>query len=203
MNYPSQLEADLQQRFPGAAIRVINRGKSGEDAQEELARLDHDVVAEHPDLAIWQLGTNAVLRHDDPGADGERIERGIGLMRQNGTDVVLMDLQYAPRVLARPAYPQMEQAIADAAGHAHAGLFRRFDIMREWATVQPNDSQPMVGADGLHMTDRGYACISAALAEALGWNWWSQERARHHGPGATVAGLASPVEAGSPVPPAQ
>ena len=66
-SYPSRLEAELRKRFPQVDIRVINRGKGGEDAPEELARLERDVIAEHPDLVIWQLGTNAVLRRDDLG----------------------------------------------------------------------------------------------------------------------------------------
>src|SRR5690242_11650592 len=52
LSYPSRLEAELKERFPAIAIRVINRGKGGEDAPEELARLDRDVIALHPDLVI-------------------------------------------------------------------------------------------------------------------------------------------------------
>jgi len=54
LSYPSRLEAALRDRFPGIDIRVINRGKGGEDVTEELARLDRDVIAEHPELVIWK-----------------------------------------------------------------------------------------------------------------------------------------------------
>ena len=69
MSYPSRLEQELKDRYPGAEIRVINHGVGGQDVGEELTRLDRDVLAEHPDLVIWQLGTNAVLRRDDLSAD--------------------------------------------------------------------------------------------------------------------------------------
>src|SRR3954447_10389163 len=39
-SYPSRLEAELRKRFPDVDIRVINRGKGGEDAPDELARLE-------------------------------------------------------------------------------------------------------------------------------------------------------------------
>ena len=81
LSYPSRLQAELRGAFPASTIRVINRGKGGEDAGEELARLDRDVVAEHPDLVIWQLGTNAVLRRDDLAADGELMRRGVELLK--------------------------------------------------------------------------------------------------------------------------
>ena len=57
-----------------------------------------DVVALHPDLVIWQVGTNAVLRRDDLSADGESLRAGVAMLKNAGIDVVLMDLQYAPRV---------------------------------------------------------------------------------------------------------
>src|SRR5258708_39684625 len=83
LDYPSRLEADLHLRFPTVDIRVINRGKSGEDAPEELARLDSDVVALHPDLAIWQVGTNAVLRRDGFDTDGDWMRQGVALLKHN------------------------------------------------------------------------------------------------------------------------
>src|SRR5947207_7184603 len=119
--YPSRLEAELKDRFPAISIRVINRGKGGEDVAEEFARLERDVIAEHPHLVIWQVGTNAVLRRDDLTADEELIERGIALLKASGSDVVLMDMQFAPRVIARPAYAQMVQVIANVAKSANVG----------------------------------------------------------------------------------
>lgn len=181
LSYPGRLEAELKARFPWAVIRVINRGKGGDDVPEELARLNQDVIALHPDLVIWQVGTNAVLRRDDLSADRELIERGIARLQASGSDVVLMDMQYAPRVIARPAYAEMEKLIANAAKSAKVGLFRRFETMRHWqAASQADDAtiaETMVGPDGLHMTDRGYFCLAANLAEALAWNWWSQQDA--------------------------
>jgi acyl-CoA thioesterase I len=196
LSYPSRLEAELKARFPAIAIRVINRGKGGDDVAEELVRLNQDVIALHPDLVIWQLGTNAVLRRDDLSADRELIERGVAQLKASGSDVVLMDMQYAPRVIARPAYAEMEQLIGNAVTSAQVGLFRRFEIMRHWQSVSQSDAAPMaetmVGQDGLHMNDRGYFCLAVTLADALAWNWWSQEGADERPSAARIAGWAGP-----------
>src|SRR3954447_14372503 len=173
LNYPSRLEAELKERFPGHEIRVINRGKGGEDVREELARLEAEVISEHPDLVIWQLGTNAVLRRDDLAADGELLRRGVELLERSGADIVLMDPQYAPRVLGRPGLGEMLRLIADIAKEARVGLFRRFEVMR-WQAAQP-DASAMVGADGLHMNDRGYGCLAAELADSLAANWQAHQ----------------------------
>jgi len=187
--YPSRLEAELKERFRATAIRVVNRGKGGQDAAEELARLDADVIAEHPDLVIWQVGTNAVLRRDDLAADRELIEQGVGELKSSGSDVVLMDMQYAPRVVARPRYLEMERLLAGAAKSAGVGLFRRFDIMRYWHEQSADTGDAMVGVDGLHMTDRGYHCLAVTLADALVANWAAHLPAAAKPPLSAVAGL--------------
>ncbi|MGI9024370.1 MAG: SGNH/GDSL hydrolase family protein, partial [Burkholderiaceae bacterium] len=61
-NYPSRLAAVLAGRNPQAKIEILNRGINGEDARENVARLEHDVIGARPDLVIWQTGTNAILR---------------------------------------------------------------------------------------------------------------------------------------------
>src|SRR3954454_19949024 len=167
--YPSRLEAELRKRFPDIDIRVINRGKGGEDAPDELARLEHDVVDDDPDLVIWQIGTNAALRGLDPAVERDVLRRGIAAIKQSAADVVLMDLQYAPRVLAAPSYTVMEKLIAETAERNQVGLFRRFEIMRHWLSAAPAEAvpeavpgavpdgiTPAISADGLHMTDRSY-----------------------------------------------
>jgi acyl-CoA thioesterase I len=173
MSYPSRLEQELKDRFPAVEIRVLNRGVGGQDVPEEILRLSKDVIAEHPDLVIWQVGTNAVLRRDSLDADQKLIRRGVDLIKQEGADLVLMDLQYAPRVLARPAWDEMERIIEDIANRTHVGLFRRFQVMQEWDRRQQLAPAAMIGPDGLHMTDASYACLASELAEALAWNWWS------------------------------
>ncbi|HEV2189660.1 MAG TPA: SGNH/GDSL hydrolase family protein [Stellaceae bacterium] len=187
--YPSQLQEALSAHFPGVDIHVINRGISGQDAPEEVARLSADVVALHPDLVIWQVGTNAVLRRDNLAADGESMRAGIALLKNAGIDVVLMDLQYAPRVLDRSAFGVMEDLIADTANETHVGLFRRFALMRYWERMHPSDAPPLIGADGLHMTDAGYACLASDLAAALEANWRSEEKLARRAHGA-IDGLA-------------
>jgi len=190
LSYPSRLEAELRNRVPGVDVRVVNRGKGGEDAAEELDRLKRDVIAEAPDLVLWQVGTNGVLRRDDVEIDEVLLRRGVALLQQSGTDIVLMDMQYAPKVVERPAYAAMEQLIAEIAHHTHVGLFRRFALMQYWQAKHRPDAPPMIGADGLHMTDAGYGCLAAGLAEALASNWSHSDLVqRAAGVSAEVAGL--------------
>jgi lysophospholipase L1-like esterase len=61
-SYPSRLEVELKARFPHLDIQVLNRGVNGEEMPDMLARFEKAVLAENPDLVLWQVGTNSVLR---------------------------------------------------------------------------------------------------------------------------------------------
>jgi acyl-CoA thioesterase I len=164
--YPAQLEARLAAARPGAAIRVLNRGVGGEDAEEMLARLDEDVLYHEPALVIWQVGVNAALRQGDPARFAALLEQGIRRIRAAGAEVVLMDSQRGPWARHAPNAPAFDAALAAAAREPGVALFSRGRLMDRWsAGGAPPDA--MLAADGLHHNDRGYACLAAALAESL------------------------------------
>ncbi len=54
---------------------MINRGIGGQDAAEELARLDADVLAIRPQAVIWQVGANGALRNVDPALFHELVSQ--------------------------------------------------------------------------------------------------------------------------------
>ncbi len=164
--YPARLEALLRAALPGRVVRVLNRGVGGQDVGEMLARLDADVLAERPQLVVWQAGANAALRGMDPGAFRDTLADGVARLRANGTDVVLMDSQLAPAVLSRPLHPRIAAATRDVAAAWSVPVFSRAGLMRAWEAAGA-PPPVMLHADGLHHNDRGYACVAEALAEAI------------------------------------
>lgn len=165
--YPSRLEAELKAQFPQAPIKVLNRGVGGEDAVQMLGRLDHDVVAEQPDLIIWQVGTNAVLQDHKLSGEAPLIREGIARMKATGADVVLMDSQYAPKVIAKPDAAGMLRLIGAEAKANSTGLFQRFAIMQKWHTEDGIPFATSLSPDGLHMNDWSYGCIARLLSAAI------------------------------------
>ncbi len=165
-SYPSRLERELRQRFPGSSIKVINLGMNGEDAADMMARMD-SVLEPKPDLVIWQLGTNTVLRDGSVPAVGELLQTGIARIKKTGADVLLIDPQFAPRVNAKPAVNDMVGLIAYVAKQAHVPVFRRYVAMRHWHDDQAIAFDRFIVADGLHMTDWGYSCLARLLADNI------------------------------------
>ena len=72
-----------------------------------LKRFDTAVVAAKPDLVIWQLGTNSVLRDHQLADHGAAIRAGLAKIRATGADIVLIDPQFAPKVIVKPEAEHM------------------------------------------------------------------------------------------------
>lgn len=168
-NYPNRLAAQLRRQYPSADITVVNAGVGGEDAPEMMKRLQRQVIDVHPDLVIWQVGTNAVLRNLDPGDTAKLVEDGIRrIQAAGGTDIVLVDPQYSPAVNQRAeSAGKMVKLLGKVAELRHVGIFPRFEVMRDWHEKQAIPVEGFVIADGLHMNDWGYACFAQLLGDDI------------------------------------
>lgn len=165
-SYPARLEARLRAALPGAPVRVLNRGRGGEEVAEMLARLDRDVIAERPTLVVWQAGANAVLRGMPPETFRAALADGLSRLREAGIEVVLMDSQRAPRITGNPNHAVFDALMAGLSAEERVPLFSRARLMREWqAAGAPPDG--FLVEDGLHHNDRGYDCVAGALSRSL------------------------------------
>jgi len=164
--YPSQLEAELKAKLPGLPITVLNKGIGGEEANQMVARFDADVIDESPDLVVWQVGSNSVLlNHPAPGTI---IHEGVERLKSSGTEVVLMNPQYAPKIIAKGEAAQRSvDVITATARDEQIGLFDRFATMRYWYEQENLPFDQFMTADGLHMNDWGYACVAKLIANAI------------------------------------
>ncbi|MEA2965483.1 MAG: acyl-CoA thioesterase [Alphaproteobacteria bacterium] len=166
-SYPSRLADELGRRFPRHEITVLNRGVNGNEAADMLARLDTAVIAEKPDLVLWQVGTNSVLRDKPLLPHAPLLHEGLARLKATGADIVLIDPQYAPRVIAKSTCQGMVSLIATTAKAEHVSVFHRFELMRRWRESESLPFETFVSSDGLHMNDWSYACLAKALGVAI------------------------------------
>jgi lysophospholipase L1-like esterase len=158
----------LRRQYPSADITVVNRGQGGEDAAEMMKRLQTSVLDMKPDLVIWQVGTNAVLRNLDPAEIAKQVEEGIARIQAAGADLVLVDPQYSPKVTERgESASKMVHLLGKVAELRHVGFFPRFEVMRDWHEKQAIPIDTFVIPDGLHMNDWGYACFAQLLGDDI------------------------------------
>ena len=177
--YPERLLSFLQTEYPNAKIAVVNKGIGGQEAPIELQRFDTDVIAEKPDLVIWQVGTNAVWQSPDqnpppPSFDEttSAIRDGVAKLRaETQADVILMDLQYVPAVLT-PAKKDnaiaMVEVISELARDAGVNVFRRFAFMKGLYHVEQVSFDRMLDpTDDSRLHDSDWATERVAWAVKL------------------------------------
>lgn len=166
-SYPAQLARALREQWPDLKIVVINKGVGGEDAQQMLRRFETDVLPYDPQLVIWQVGSNYALLNRDMDTYTAILRKGVKQLQASDTDVILMDLQYAPQVLGKPVHRRVITAMGELANDLKVAVFRRFAIMRHWVTSGKYDMQDIVARDRLHMNDASYGCIGRLLADSV------------------------------------
>ena len=177
--YPERLGSLLQAKYPDVKITMVNKGICGQEAPIEFARFATDVIAEKPDLVIWQVGTNAVWQSPElnpPPPSFDETTRAIrdGLAQlhdETQADVILMDLQYVPAVLT-PAKKDkaiaMVEAIGELARDAGVNVFRRFAFMKGLHEVERVSFDRMVDpTDTSRLHDSDWATERLAWAVQL------------------------------------
>jgi lysophospholipase L1-like esterase len=166
-SYPAVLAIELHRRWPRLDVTVINKGIGGQTADQMLARFGTDVMPYHPQLVIWQTGSNSTLKGTAIDAYAATLRRGLRRLEAAKIDVVLMDPQYAPKVIAKPLHQRMIAALDAAADDFKVAVFHRYAVMRHWVTSGQRRMEDVVSRDRLHMNDISYGCIARLLADAL------------------------------------
>ena len=180
--YPARLELYLRKHFkdddhrPNIRIDVLNRGKGGEDAPQEVARFNEDIFADNPSLVLWQVGTNAVFRKEQFNFDEvvSKIVEGLNLLRGHPTmDVVLIDPQYVTAMLFddnAELSEKMVSAIRTAARDAKVNLFQRWALMRHWHVYNNASFEQLLAPDDelkLHQSDWSTMQVARTLRSVI------------------------------------
>jgi hypothetical protein len=174
--FPPRLEFAMRSDpyFYGRMIDVINRGFGAQEAPEEIARFECDVIAEAPALVIWQVGSNAVF-HDldhNPNDITAALDAGLSWLAPLPMDVVLMDLQRTTAIVGKMDLANnIENRILASADKAKVNVFKRWALMEQWVKdgmdVDKDLTDPEDTANHLHMSDWATGCATQALFEAI------------------------------------
>jgi len=168
--YPAQLQEDLEARLGKAghqSVTVINRGKGGDDSEAMARRIERDVLAEKPDLVVWQTGSNDPMTGVTVERFAELTRAGIRAIRATGADVILMDQQWCKRLSGTAGSEQYGEALHAVATELGVPVIRRNALMRAWVAKGLLTPTQMIGPDGLHMTDAGYDRLAKAASAQI------------------------------------
>lgn len=164
--YPSRLAADLSSLLPESPITVLNRGVGGEDIDDMMRRLPA-ILAERPDLVIWQTGSNDALRNVPIERFVAKTREGIAAVRAAGADVILMEPQLCRALDAKPSAETFRDAIRTIGVELGVPVIRRYELMQSWINRGLVTRARMMAGDGLHMADAGYALLATEVAHEI------------------------------------
>ena len=179
--FPQRLESILRKRFKDEHHKdrhfdVLNRGIGGEEAADELDRMQRDVIDERPSVVIWQVGTNAAWKKElDLDATAGKIREGLVMLAQAPVDIILMDLQYVPALLvpdkierARKMVRLIDEAAAGAT--VPVNVFKRFDFMQQWHEAEKISFDRIVDTGDehrLHHSDWSVMRLAWTMADVM------------------------------------
>lgn len=173
-SYPARLEAALRERLEGVTINVktdLKPKKTSAEIADGIAQIIEKMPQDtKPALTIWQTGTVDSMRGVDPDDFRSALDTGVANLQAAGTDVLLMNLQYSPRMETMLTVVPYLDTMRVVAQQRDVPLFDRFSIMRYWSDAGDFD---LFGAThGFGVAKRVHNCIgrslSALIVEASG-----------------------------------
>jgi acyl-CoA thioesterase-1 len=150
------LTAVLETRLKasGYDVKLINAGVSGDTSAGGLARLDWS-LADHPQAAIIELGSNDALRGQSPSETEKNLAAILARLKSEHVSILLTGMK-APRNLG-PEYAAQFDAIYPRLAREYGVLFYPFIL--DGVAANPKLNQ----ADGIHPNPAGVKIIADRL----------------------------------------
>ncbi|HUO89973.1 MAG TPA: arylesterase [Rhizomicrobium sp.] len=147
-DFTAVLEARL--RAEHLDVKLINAGVSGDTSAGGLSRVDWS-LADHPDAAIVELGSNDALRGQSPDQTEKNISAVLAKLKAAHLPVLLIGMK-APRNLG-PEYAAQFDPIYPKLAKAYGAIL--YPFMLDGVALNPRLNQ----ADGIHPNPAGVKVI--------------------------------------------
>ncbi|MCD7729589.1 MAG: GDSL-type esterase/lipase family protein [Clostridia bacterium] len=171
--YVKILSDKLRPIYPDMDIQLLNKGVSGNEVCDVLARVNRDVIEEHPDACVLMIGINNVIHQFKIGKqlDLKQFERDynelLDKIKEAGITLICLEpfLMPAPdKLRMRPLFNK-ELEIIHRIAVEKADEFVAYDEMFNGLA----DSIPYTqySEDGVHPTHRGSRLIADTAIKAI------------------------------------
>jgi acyl-CoA thioesterase I len=147
---PAVLEARLKAK--GIDATVTNAGVSGDTSAGGLARIDWS-LADHPNAAIVELGSNDALRGIDPATTEKNLSAILAKLQAAHIPVLLLGMR-APKNFG-PEYEAKFNAIYPKLAKEYEGNVLLYPFVLDGVALNPKLNQ----ADGIHPNPAGVQII--------------------------------------------
>lgn len=169
MSYPARTEAALREALAGVTVGIktdLRPKKTAAEAAQNFGQIIEKLPPDQkPDLVIWQTGTVDAIRGVDPDDFRTALDTGIEALQKAGPEVLLMNLQYNPRMETMLSVGPYNDTIRVVGQQHEVPIFDRFSIMRHWNDA--GDFDLFGSVHGYGMAKRVHDCIGRALAAMI------------------------------------
>lgn len=164
-SFPYRMAEALQAARPNLQVQLTVRGGRGLTAEAMLPLLRQALKTRHFHLVLWQTSTVEAVHGDSPDAMQSALEEGAERVLDSGADLVLVDSQFSRFLRANVDLEPYQSALQQIATMPDIVVFRRFDLMRDWAHDGHIDLERAGRADRPRMIARLHTCLGQALAQ--------------------------------------
>lgn len=162
---PPLLEQVLERSINGLDIEIINRGFSGELAQASGTRIRIEVALTHPDVVLWQVGTNDAFAQV-PVEDFEAsVRETVQWLKAHKIDVILVGLHYMKQLTKDAHYQAIRETLQRISSQENVLRIRRYEAGEILGRTLRENGRPEPSDFGLG--ESGYNCMAQYVARAI------------------------------------
>ena len=162
---PPLLEQILERTINGVDVEIINRGFSGELAEAAGKRIEIEVALNHPDIVLWQVGTNDAFAQVPPESFQLSVSNTVRWLKAHNVDVILVGLHYMKQLASDPHYQAIRASLNRVAAAENVLRIRRYEAMEVLSRTMREAGRPEPHDFGL--TEAGYNCMAQYIARAI------------------------------------
>lgn len=165
--FPRQMARHLKALVPGVDVQITVRGGRGLPATDMLALMRTELALHPFQLVIWQTGTVEAVRNLPPSEFGQTLSEGLEIVQAANANLLLVDPQFSRFLQTNSNLDPYILALQQVASLPGVVLFRRFDLMRNWANDGHIDLERTSRADRQKVIEALHACLGRHLARLV------------------------------------
>lgn len=165
-DYPAQLGDILSNAYKFSNVTVVNKGVSGNDAVQMLARFETDVVAENPDGIIIMAGMNDIRKPEyEPNRYAENMSELFTRARAEGYAILSLGITQRWRTnnngydYAQPFRDALERVV-ETFNIKYIDMYKKISGI---VNAKNGFCTQDITYDGVHYTEMGYRQIAGAV----------------------------------------
>lgn len=162
---PPLLEQILERSIKGLDVEIINRGFSGELAEAAGERLRIEVALNHPDLVLWQVGTNDAFAQVPVDSFERSVAATVRWLKEHDVDVILVGLHYMKKLAKNERYQAIRASLQRITTAESVLRITRYEAMEVLSRTMRESGRPEPRDFGL--TEAGYNCMAQYVARAI------------------------------------